>query len=200
MPSSAAICWRCIEALRPVGLLEEVSGYAGPDSHETTSTFCLWEFGSDGPLQNVIHAMKYARQPWLATQMGEVLADRLCETMDFCPTAVIPIPLHRVRLLERGYNQAHQIAVPVARAYGVECLCGALARRRHTRTQTALSSDQRLANVKDAFVVTSNHIPDQVLLIDDVITTGATIEAAAVALKSAGVRSVVAATLGISTS
>lgn len=199
MTTSAEVCWRCIEALRPVGPLEALPDSGGA-AEMTLQLFSMWEFGSHGPLQNIVHAMKYGRQPWLAGQLGKALADHLLNTTDYQPDAVVPIPLHRVRFLERGYNQALEIARPVAAAYNVGCLPDTLMRRRPTHTQTTLSRDQRLANVKDAFVVSGTAIPNRILLIDDVATTGATLEAAAAALKSAGVATVTAATVGISKS
>ena len=107
------------------------------------------------------------------------------------PDALVPVPLHRRRLRERGYNQAREIAAPLARQLGVPLREGLLQRVRHTQPQSRLDADARQGNLDDAFAVTaSGQLPAHVVLVDDVMTTGATLHAAAWALREAGVRRV----------
>jgi ComF family protein len=110
--------------------------------------------------------------------------------------AVAFIPIHAARRRERGYNQAELIARGVADALGLPLL-DVMRRTRYTGTQTALSEQQRLVNLQNAFIV---HSPDlirnaRILLIDDVLTTGATLNTAAEALLMAGARRVDALTI-----
>lgn len=106
--------------------------------------------------------------------------------------AVIPVPLHPERLRERGFNQSVDLARPVARWLAAPLLLRALRRLRHTDPQVGLSLHQRRKNVKNAFLVPRpQEIKDKkLLLVDDVITTGATVNECAGVLKAAGARSV----------
>lgn len=104
------------------------------------------------------------------------------------PAAIVPVPLHRARLRRRGYNQALELARPLARHFGLPLLRDALARTRATDRQTDLDAAQRRRNVRGAFAA---RLPDpppaHVALLDDVFTTGATLGECARVLKRAGV-------------
>ena len=104
------------------------------------------------------------------------------------PGAIVPIPLHRARLRERGYDQALELATPLARALRLPLLANALLRRKTTTAQSRLDAAARQRNLRDAFVVADRtDVPAHVVLVDDVMTTGATLHAAARALHAAGV-------------
>lgn len=107
------------------------------------------------------------------------------------PDAVLPVPLHRGRLRQRGYDQALELARPLARALDLPLLTGWLQRRKPTRAQTRLDAQARQRNLRGAFAVDApQSLPAHVALVDDVMTTGATLEAAATALRRAGARRV----------
>jgi ComF family protein len=122
---------------------------------------------------------------WLSRAACDLIADA---------DIVVPVPLHPLRLIERRYNQAAEIARPLARRAGLAYLPGALVRRRNTPSQGGRSGSGRRRNVAAAFAVPRRYAPRlagrRVLLIDDVITTGATAEGCARALKGAGASSV----------
>ncbi|HET8900040.1 MAG TPA: hypothetical protein VFN09_14830 [Rhodanobacteraceae bacterium] len=104
------------------------------------------------------------------------------------PTRLIPIPLHTTRLRQRGYNQALELARPVAAAFGLQLDPRSLLRTRATTAQTTLDRAARLRNLRGAFVVRAGTtLPSHVALLDDVMTTGATLAAATRALRLAGV-------------
>jgi ComF family protein len=136
----------------------------------------------EGALRSILQAFKYDRRRSLAAPLGrlmrlrgaDVLADADC---------VVPVPLHWRRRWRRGFNQA----LDLARHLEVPVRC-ALARHSHTRTQTDLPADARLRNVRDAFVVTRAGAISgrRVVLVDDVSTTGATLDAGARVLLAAG--------------
>jgi ComF family protein len=153
----------------------------------------------DGPFRNVIHAFKYERRRPLAVPIAALMASAGRDVLDGAD-AVIPVPLHPWRALRRGFNQADDLAVhlglPVWRA---------LRRARHAPPQAALSATVRERNVIGAFAVGplfgllgppwKRRLRDRtVVLIDDVMTTGATLDACSEALIGAGVRSVRALT------
>ena len=99
---------------------------------------------------------------------------------------IVPLPLHRTRLAQRGYNQALELARPLARRFGLALDVDALRRTRATAAQTELDGQARKRNVRGAFVANADVAGARVLLIDDVITTGATMREAAATLRRAG--------------
>lgn len=110
---------------------------------------------------------------------------------------VVPVPLHKHRLRRRGFNQAACLARELSKQVGVTVDESILVRHRATAAQVSLNAEQRKVNVRDAFRCVSDGVAGQrVLLIDDVCTTGSTLEACAVALRQVGATSVQALTLG----
>jgi ComF family protein len=104
------------------------------------------------------------------------------------PEALLPLPLARARLRRRGYDQALELARPLARAFGIPLLDGVLVRRRDTAPQSTLDAAARRRNLRGAFAVPAGAgLPAHLALVDDVMTTGATLHAAARALRRAGV-------------
>jgi len=145
----------------------------------------------DGALRAVIHALKYEGRRSLARPLGQLMRQRGADMLEGA-ACVVPVPLHPSRRRQRGFNQAGDLA----RHLGVP-VCTALRRVRATPTQTGLPAARRHRNVRDAFAATrSGHALTGaiVVLIDDVSTTGATLEACARALKQAGVTEVRALT------
>lgn len=103
------------------------------------------------------------------------------------PDIVVPVPLHRRRLIWRGFNQSTELARAISRQLGAKVRNKALVRTRHTPPQTRLDRAGRLANIKDAFAANTDLVRDKrVLLVDDVFTTGATLRECARTLKRAG--------------
>ena len=119
------------------------------------------------------------------------------ETVPFPSGILVPIPLHRRRLKERGYNQSALLAHELGRLANLPVLEGFLVRQRDTPPQArTTSAEERRCNVADAFICADHQLGEkEVILIDDVATTGATLEAAAEALRKAGTSSVWALTL-----
>ena len=154
-----------------------------------------YSFGSfEGPLQKLIHLYKYGKIESLARPLSRLLIEALpsCEPID----VVAAMPMHWRKQWERGFNQAELLAEPVARHLGV-ALRANLQRTRYTKPQAGLSERERQANLKGSFQVRRSEelSGKRILLIDDVFTTGATLRAAAAALKRAGVARVVALTV-----
>ena len=150
------------------------------------------------PLDAVIRGLKFGRLEFLgrdlAAGLQRVLADAEGEF-----DVVVPIPLHWHRRLTRAYNQAEAIARPLARHLDLP-LVEALRRRRATRAQAQLTRTQREINLRLAFAPIEHKcakiVGRRILLVDDVVTTGATLESAARCLRDRGVRSVTAVTAG----
>ncbi len=142
-----------------------------------------------GSVQRMIQAIKYHAAHHLTPDMVRLLMAGLDTAPEFGPLdALCCVPLHRVRQRERGYNQSALLAHGLAQKLGKPFLKRALVRHRQTGTQTHLSARERVANVHGAFAVRRNAAVAglNVLLLDDVMTTGATVSEVARVLKVAG--------------
>jgi ComF family protein len=143
--------------------------------------------------QHAVHGLKYGGLPRIADDLATAMTPLRPDTDG--PSALIPIPLARKRLRERGYNQSEVLARALARKWRIPVLPDLLVRTRETPTQTALTPGTRLANVRAAFAVANAQCPminDQwtLIIVDDVFTTGATLAEAARALEQAGATSI----------
>jgi ComF family protein len=139
-----------------------------------------------GAVARAIQRFKYEGHPELARPLGALLVERSREFLASAPGAVVPLPLHASRYRERGFDQTALLAVEVARLGKRELRDAWLVRVRATTRQVGQSDDERAANVADAFEVSGELKGARVLLIDDVLTTGATANEAARALLGAG--------------
>src|SRR5262245_53008765 len=176
-----ALCVRCLaagssdsSAPQPLGCLR----------HPGFASYARWIY--DERAARVIHALKYGERTALARALGAEMARALPPGTR--PDLVVEVPLHRTRRRERGYNQAALLAEALAEAIGAPRLPDALTRVRATRAQARLGPAARRRNMAGAFRV--NH-PDalagrSVLIVDDVLTTGATLESALESLARAG--------------
>ncbi len=143
----------------------------------------------DGVTREAIHSFKYQHRPELASSFGVMLIDYLrAHPLDF--DLLIPIPLHHERERWRGYNQALLLAREIALHQNIALWYNGVERTRATLAQVGLDTRARRENVRDAFAANEGVAGARVLLIDDVCTTGATMNACAVALKHCGARSV----------
>ena len=138
-----------------------------------------------GTLRDAMRALKYNGAQAVAVPLAQRLINVL-DAQSWRFDMVIPVPLHRGRATERGYNQAKALAVVVAAHYDRALKDTVVMRKRSTRTQVGLTYQQRIDNVAGAFVTTEALHGHAVLLIDDVRTTGATLSACAQALQRAG--------------
>jgi ComF family protein len=162
-------------------------------------------YGSyEGGLRELIHLLKYESVPPAANILGRMLAEAIAELEpDFLAESmmVVPVPLHRSRIRQREFNQAETIARAAIKLMAVPerfTLCaGALERRRETLSQTGLTSHQRRENVRGAFAVRQSEVVKghEVLVVDDVYTTGATVSECARVLRRAGATKVWVATV-----
>lgn len=149
----------------------------------------------DGVLREAVHRLKYASARNLADPLAEMMAQFWYQT-PLPADVLMPVPLHPHRERERGYNQSMLLAQALGRRIGLAVLPNALVRCRNTVSQTTLNARERRANVAEAFECVSEAVRGKrVLLIDDVCTTGATLEACSVALRQGGALSVWALTL-----
>ncbi len=168
------VCLTCWSAIRPAPEIPEARA-AG-----------IYE----GSLRHIIHALKYRGQASLARPLGALMREAAGDWLDHA--VVVPVPLHPWRSLRRGFNQADLLACTLGRP-----VWRPLRRRRLGRPQAGLHADERRANVSDVYGlkrVRKRDVPVTVILVDDVLTTGATADACARLLKDAGVQRVLVLT------
>jgi ComF family protein len=152
-----------------------------------SATAMFWFVGGT-EWQHIVHNFKYYGRWFFAQKMGEWLGEELCDSGNFEDIdLIIPIPLHYRRRLQRGYNQSEQLAIGVGRKMGAKCDFRSVFRRLYNDSQTSKSRDDRWENVESVFEVRNadrlrgKHI----LLIDDVLTTGATMASCAATIVKA---------------
>jgi ComF family protein len=194
-----APCWREVHFIRPplcdvLGMplpfdtgerMVSAAAVARPPAYDRARAVAHYS----GAMRTLIHQFKYADRHDARALFGRWLAEAghdLCVGID----VVVPVPLSRMRLLSRRFNQAGILAQELSRRTGLDVDAHLLQRSRFTKTQVGLTHDQRRRNLAGAFRVRRNRQAAlegrNVLLVDDVITTGATVEACARALKRAG--------------
>lgn len=141
-------------------------------------------------IRNALHHLKYDSD----LGVGEILAEKCASfltSLDWKIDVILPVPLGKTRKKERGYNQAALIALPMALKLGLRYGGKNLVRVKETVSQVEYSAEQRKSNVHEAFKARGNDLNGKnVLVIDDIITTGSTIDECAIALKGAGVKNV----------
>lgn len=162
-PDERSVCTACYEELPWVGATP-----AFPPLHTLIAPLA-YEF----PVDAAIKALKFRRRLWYGPALAGLLRDALAALPDDID-AVLPVPLHWRRQWLRGFNQAREIGVPVARQLGVP-LIGGVRRVRATRSQSGLTAGERSRNLQAAFAARPIRGARHVLIVDDVVTTGATL-------------------------
>jgi ComF family protein len=147
------------------------------------ASFLLFNKGSK--VQHLVHALKYKGRKDIGIFLGEEYGRDLKNCRYFSDsTLIIPVPLHKKKYLKRGYNQSEQFATGLSREMGIPCTCQYLFRKNSSETQTRKSRFMRWQNVNEIFEVREpgKITGSQILLVDDVVTTGATLESCVNAL------------------
>ncbi|MBO6640101.1 MAG: ComF family protein [Roseitalea sp.] len=162
---------------------------ANPPLYDKARAACV----HSGVARQLVTRLKYGDRtdlaPWMARFMARAGAELIAEA-----EVIVPVPLHRVRFWRRRFNQAAELARALAAGSDLPMAAGALTRKKRTRPQVGLTANQRQVNVRGVFSVPASQeiavAGRRVLLIDDVLTTGATIDSAAKTLKKAGATAV----------
>lgn len=177
------LCWRCLEELPRTGFETHIEN---PVKHifagrlKLHQGFSFLFFNTDSITQAIVHRFKYKNERTLGTYMGELMGrSMLNQEHHQHYDAIIPLPLNDRKLRQRGYNQAALLATGISNILNKPVHTSAVMRTRYTATQTRKNRIQRWLNVEHVFDVDARHDLNNkhVLLVDDVITTGATMEA-----------------------
>lgn len=205
-PSGEKICLKCLRKLKlltPPWCVKCGKKLAGEGElctdcqgreHQFIRGRALYEYESAAPS---IYRFKYGGRREYAEFFGEQMAEYLGDYVrGVNPDALIPIPLHRRRKLQRGYNQAQLLAQAVGERLGMPVCTDLLVRSKNTRPLKYQNYEERQNNLKKAFNVARNDVKlKKIILIDDIYTTGSTIDEAARALKAVGVSEIYFVTL-----
>ena len=143
----------------------------------------------------MMHAFKYKEEKYIGQQLGKLLGENFRNHLSGdLPELLVPVPLHRDKLISRGFNQSEIIATSLGEATGTKVLPNALVKLIDTHSQTQMSRTERMENLKNVFAVSEKALPllkgRHVLLIDDTVTTGATLESCARQLLNNGAQKV----------
>lgn len=208
-PSGAYICSGCREKL--VYIKEPRCRKCGKQLAKAENEYCydcgakrhIYDKGAAlytyGSIRLSLYRLKYGGRQEYAVFLGQDMAERLGrEILSWRPDALAPVPLHSAREKKRGYNQAALLAAELGKALGVPVLAHFVERTRNTRPQKELEGARRQNNLKKAFKIVQNDVKlNTIVIIDDIYTTGSTIDAVAQACRDAGVKHVYFAALAI---
>ena len=172
----------CPQCGEPAAAIEGLCGFCRKGDYRFDFARSALLFS--GTLREIIHHLKYADRVSLANPLGDILKECL-DSEPFTGNRIIPVPLHRRRERQRGFNQAELIAARLGRPLATRLL----RRRKNTPTQTGLSRGERKRNLAGAFEV-RGPVDGTVILVDDVFTTGSTMNEIARTLKRAGAQRV----------
>lgn len=167
LPNAAGLCGRCLAQLPHFDATLTLADYASP-------------------VDGMVIAMKFTARLDLAHFFGRLLAQRSTLELDASARIIIPVPLAFERMRERGFNQSHHIAKALVAASGGRLDNDRLLRVRHTLPQQSLALNERRRNVRGAFAVEGTLAGQSVFVVDDVMTTGSTLDEIARVLKQAG--------------
>jgi ComF family protein len=152
----------------------------------------LFKFSKSSRVQQILHSLKYKNQPEIGVVLGKVFGEKIRMAGTLHVDAILPVPLHPARKRVRGYNQSDVFAEGLSEKLEVPALDNVLERKVKTETQTRKTKLRRWQNVSEVFHVKKPELiaGKKILLVDDVITTGATLEACAQTLLDTGCASV----------
>jgi ComF family protein len=190
---SSFICDNCLEDMPLPPDPEEVlniliNAFPGDDL-AISKAFSLLRATTDSPYMDLIHSMKYQSFENIGKMFGKLLGEYLFLIEATNYDRIVPIPIHSARLRERSFNQAEAIARGISDVLQIPIDNKTLHRKKYTQTQTKLSQSERKQNVKDVFGVESLElIGEKILLVDDVMTTGSTLNYSAEMLLERGAR------------
>lgn len=179
LPWQGPACLRCALPLPSPGTCGVCLQHPPP----LTETHAVFDYAF--PLDRLLPRLKFHRDFASGRVLAQAMTDR-CSKLTR-PDALLPLPLHRTRLRRRGYDQALELARPLARTLDLPLAANLLERSKSTSAQSRLDADARKRNLRGAFhVALGAPLPAHIVLVDDVMTTGATLHAAAQALLAGG--------------
>ena len=180
-------CIKCGKQLREEG--EEFCADCSRVNHYFDAGLTLYEYES---VRKSIYRFKYEGRREYADFYGRDLAERLGERIRLWkPDVLVPVPMYPAKVRKRGYNQAELIADSLGKSLGIPVDAGIVVRQRNTTPQKELSNIERQNNLKKAFIIARNDVKlDTIMIIDDIYTTGSTIDAVSKEFRRCGIKKI----------
>lgn len=196
------LCLSCLKTLPLVASpLDATSATVGKEHFPADLSFfySLFYYTKDGLVADMIHRIKYNGQYRLARKLGKLLGDHLKSHKDLTGYCIVPVPIHKKRRMERGFNQSEELAKGIRQSIPLSVKNNLLVRTQYEKSQTAKDKYARAELLKQSFTLNSKEeLPIKILLVDDVVTTGSTLESCVELLSQRGINNIAVATLGIS--
>lgn len=188
LPWIESACTQCAIPLAINGADAIKCGHCLKKSPAFDHSISLFSYQNDAI--KLIHQLKFNEKLTNARLLGSMLAAAIQKNSTALPNCVVPVPLYKKRLRQRGYNQSIELARPIHQALHIPISVGSVIRVRDTPSQTGLDKKQRHKNILNAFQLTQPLNAQHVAILDDVVTTSSTVNELARILKKAGVRRV----------
>lgn len=200
LPDDSPVCFDCLSSILIADEIRLEDEYSRnfSSSKVISDFYSRFVFETDKTLQHIIHSLKYNRKFNLGIFLGKILSEGI-KTRSWQVDLIVPVPIHHLKKVERGYNQSDYIVKGLCKSLNIPCSTKLIKRIRHTESQTKLNMKQRSENVANAFKVTNTKkiTGKNILVVDDVCTTGATIQECGKALVKDGAKTVYACSVGI---
>ena len=188
LPWLGPACRRCAIPITPPAI------FCGRCQTDTPAVdWCIAALRYEYPIDRLINALKFNHRVYIARVLSELLLIRVREAVKTglrLPSVIVPVPLHFQRQMQRGYNQAAEIAAGLAKELAIKMSTNVIERIRPTPAQSGLSKAARDRNVKGVFKICSSLADKRISIIDDVITTGATTKQLMLSCKQQGAKEV----------
>ena len=200
--SEQFICASCHQEIKIPGdaLIQSEYSRKFAEKKLVTDFMSTYIFEKDGVLQSMIHSLKYDNNFRIGEYLGKLTAIELDSILTaWNADLIIPVPLHSLKKAERGYNQSYYIAKGISAVTNIDVKYNTIKRIRFTKSQTTMNLKEREENISGAFLCGDKKAVEgkKIILVDDVITTGSTINEAASALIKAGAAKVYATSVAI---
>ena len=200
LPPRTFICRYCLRQIKTADkeriLSEYIRKFSGSGViKDFTSRFV---FEKDKGLQHIIHSLKYEKKFLLGVYLGTLLGETVARNFErYKIDFIVPVPLHHLKKVEREFNQSYYIAKGLSRVTGIKINNSLVRRKRYTASQTTMNISEREDNIRGAFVPGKRLSGENLLIVDDVITTGSTVKECGRILMKAGAGSIYAASIAI---
>jgi ComF family protein len=196
LPLSEIFCPRCLERLGPIHNPCRLCGLENQTKDDICAV-CLYDpprwqqmtapLAYRGLTRELLLSLKFSQSLYLARSLVSTVIDRFADTR---PEVLLPVPLHKKRFIERGFNQAFEITRILSTQLDIPLDSGSLQRIRDTQAQAGLSANQREKNILKAFTCSNNKAYRHVAVVDDIVTTGSTANEITKTLHRAGIETV----------